>query len=272
MKPATWAQWRAGAPAAPFRALEEVLANLPADRWPSPEEWSTLAARRNVRNAGGLPLRFVAASSDGMGALDFEQRIFGRGEVETRPDNWHDAFHALAWLQFPRGKARINALHVEHGASGAPNARSPLRDLLTLFDESGIIIACADPVLENLLRDFQWHELFWNRRAAVQTSMHFTLFGHALCEQALSPYDGVTGKGVILPVTPDYFALDAQARLAYLDAEIEKLFATAALASPDDLQPLPLKGIPGWAPENEREDYYRDERQFRPGRTRKRSA
>jgi hypothetical protein len=207
-----------------------------------------------------------------MGALDFERRIDESGEVETRPQNWHDAFHALAWLRFPRGKARINALHAANGASDTANRRNPLRDLLTLFDESGVVIACADPVLAGWLRDFQWHELFWNQRAAAQASMDFTLFGHALCEQALPLYDGVTGKGVVVAVKPDYFKLDTQARLARLDIEVDKLFAAGALAGPGDLQPLPLKGIPGWTAENEREDYYRDERQFRPGRTRKRPA
>jgi len=44
------------------------------------------------------------------------------------------------------------------------------------------------------------------------------------------------------------------------------------LRGPRDLQPLPLKGIPGWAAENQDPAYYRDERQFRPGRLRDRGA
>jgi hypothetical protein len=31
--------------------------------------------------------------------------------VATRVDNLHDWFNALAWLCFPRTKARINAMH-----------------------------------------------------------------------------------------------------------------------------------------------------------------
>jgi len=152
----------------------------------------------------------------------------------------------------------------------SPTRRSPLRNLLTLFDESGVVIACADPSLTDLLRRFRWHELFWTRRADVRAAMDFVIFGHALYEQAHTLYDGVTGKGIVVPVTPEYFALDTPARLALLDTAVEQFFTAATVdTGPHALQPLPLKGIPGWAPENEAEAYYRDERQFRPGRTRR---
>jgi hypothetical protein len=201
--------------------------------------------------------------------MAFEQRIFSHGEVQTRLCNWHDAFHACAWLLFPRTKARINALHVQAGASAAANGRSPLRDLLTLFDESGIVIACADSHLARLLAEFRWHELFWTHREHVREAMDFTIFGHALYEHCHKLHDGVTGKGIVVPVDAAYFALDATQRIAHLDERLAALFGPDhAWRGPRDLQPLPIKGIPGWAPENENPAYYLDERQFRPGRLR----
>lgn len=269
----SWAAWRAQPPAPPFSLLADLLKALPADHWPTPADWSSLAARMDLRNARGLPLRFVADSDSRLPALEFERRIFEKGEIETRGENWHDAFHACAWALFPRTKARINALHVEAGHASAPNARSPLRDLLTLFDESGIVIACADPQLAALLAHFQWHELFWTQRERARRAMDFTIFGHALYEHCHALYDGVTGKGVMVPVDATYFSWDAVRRLAYLDAALLQFFAAPdSLAGPRALQPLPLKGIPGWAAENENPDYYRDERQFRPGRMRDRAG
>ena len=231
-----------------------------------------MAERLGLRNALGRPLRFVPSSSTKISALAFERRIFERGEIETRAESWHDAFHACAWALFPQAKARINALHMEAGASNAPNSRNPLRDLLTLFDESGIVIACADARLAGLLAGFQWQPLFREHRQQVREAMDFTIFGHALNEHCHSLYDGVTGKGIVVPVGPDYFRLDMPQRLALLDAAIEQfLTAPSSLSSPRDLQPLPIKGIPGWTPENENPAYYLDERQFRPGRSRERA-
>ncbi|MDB5803524.1 MAG: hypothetical protein JWN73_846 [Betaproteobacteria bacterium] len=269
----SWAAWRAQPPAPSFSPLTDLLKALPAERWPTPADWSRLATRMDLRNARGLPLRFVADSGTRLSALEFERRIFEQGEVETRGENWHDAFHACAWALFPRSKARINALHVEAGAAGAPNGRSPLRDLLTLFDESGVVIACADAQLAGLLANFQWHELFWVQRERVRREMDFMIFGHALYEHSHALYDGVTGKGVVIPVAADYFSWDPAQRLAHLDAALLQYFAAPHhLGGPRALQPLPLKGIPGWAAENENPGYYRDERQFRPGRMRDRAG
>jgi hypothetical protein len=77
----------------------------------------------------------------------------------------------------------------------------------------------------------------------------------------------------VVPVTADYFRLAPPQRLALLDTAVERWLASAPnSAGPRDLQPLPLKGVPGWATENENPAYYRDERQFRPGRMRDRAG
>ncbi|HEX4329718.1 MAG TPA: DUF3025 domain-containing protein [Burkholderiales bacterium] len=269
----TWPEWRAHPLAPPFAPLAGLLEELPAAHWPATEDWNTLARQRDLRNAHGLPLCFMPASSSKMAALDFERRILERGEIETRAQSWHDSFHACAWALFPRAKARINAMHLAAGAGAAPNGRDPLRDLLTLFDESGIVIACADDQLAQLLSGFQWQALFWDARERVNQAMDFVIFGHALYEHCHTLHDGVTGKGVVVPVTAEYFRLAPPQRLAHLDAALAQwLSALPQQARPRDLQPLPLKGIPGWAAENENPAYYQDERQFRPGRTRDRAG
>jgi hypothetical protein len=60
-------------------------------------------------------------------------------------------------------------------------------------------------------------------------------------------------------------------QLAALDAQLARRFADKrSLAATEDYAPLPILGVPGWAPENESERYYDDTQQFRPGRTRER--
>ena len=247
--------------------LKPLVDALSQDRWPETLDWSGLAADASIKNMRGMPLRFVTPSSPPPSALDFERRIYERGEVETRPAIWHDAFHACAWLTFPQAKARINALHIEDGLDDTPNRRSALRNALTLIDEGGLLIAFTDAEQERMLRGFAWHELFWQQRDAVRQSMDFVIFGHALYERALGMHHGATGRGVLIRVEPSYFQLHLADRLRLLDTRLYAVLDdTAALAAPGFLQPVPIKGIPGWAPENEREDYYFDTSQFRTGR------
>jgi len=121
-------------------------------------------------------LRFVAHEP---GKLPFEAqyepRCYLNGEVPTRTDNWHDLLNVLVWLTFPKTKAAINARHyhalmkagvvadVESGSE-----RGAVRDVNTLLDESGVIVAYSKDEfgedLAGLLRDFKWKELFWHRR------------------------------------------------------------------------------------------------------------
>ena len=142
-----------------------------------------------------------------------------------------------------------------------------LRNILTLIDEGGIIVASCNPALLDTLRTFQWHALFWQQREAIQHEMDFVIFGHALYERALSMHYGSTGRGVLLQVEAGYFGWTMAERVRHIDARLDELLsAPANLTDTAMLHPVPIKGIPGWDAANEREDYYRDTQQFRPGR------
>ena len=172
------------------------------------------------------------------------------GRIETRPENLHDWFNALCWLAFPRTKARINAIHAaEIPHEGGRRGRK--RDLLTIFDEGGALVVCADDGLNQLVREFRWKELFWTHREHVKEAMRFVVLGHAVLEQALKPWPGITCKAIFASPDTD---LDAHAA-AWLPKG----------ASPRDLAPLPVFGYPGWA-EAQDERFYEDERYFRQGR------
>jgi hypothetical protein len=254
-------------------ALHATLRKLPAERFPTLADLNALALDLGARSGGGAQLRFVAGGGK---ARDFdgqyEVRIFRSGEVPTRAGSWHDLFNALAWLAFPRTKAVLNRRHYEassalRGDAPRGTARGTARDVLTLFDEGGMLVACSDPALAELLRGFRWKELFWHGRAVATARMRFFVFGHAIHEKSLAPFRGVTAKALVIAVAPDALAHPIEAQVAALDAAAAEYFSRPeSLGSTRLLAPLPVLGIPGWVPENADPAYYDDVTQFRPGR------
>lgn len=222
----------------PWLAGERTLERLNRD-----------AERLRLQTESGRAVRFVPP---GPKDIYYEIRVFETGRVETRPDSLHDFFNALAWLAFPRTKARLNALHAAEIPKEG-NRRGPLRDLLTIFDEGGAIVHCDDADLLSLLESFQWRRLFWDRRDAVRARMRLTVLGHAVLEKGLEPWPGITCKAIVVPA-------DADADSAAL-AWLERL---APGASPRVLWPLPIFGFPGWHPGTARAEFYDDARYFRP--------
>ncbi len=261
--------WKKAFDGSIFAALTPLLERLPIDRFPRHDELNALTMP-SVVSGGGAQIRFVppAAPSKKLSGY-YEAYIFETGEVQTRPDNWHDLFNALVWLAFPKTKAVLNRHHFEEirARRGEP-LRGTARDVLTMFDEGGIVVASADSELSDLLLAFQWKELFWKRRAQVLQSMRFYVFGHAIYEKALEPYKGVTAKALIFDVAPALFDAPLAPQLSQLDARAADYFSgTQALTSTRNLSPLPILGIPGWEPANACEAYYDDRAQFRTGRS-----
>jgi hypothetical protein len=252
-----------------FSAFGEASRALTTAEWPCCNDLNrVLAARATpVVNASGQPLNFVDQTARAQSfEAEYEPRIFLRGEVQFRA-GWHDVFNALAWLAFPRIKAALNERHfhalVCQRKSGTPN-RTAAQDALTLFDESGVIVVTADDELGDLLTGHQWKELFWRRRAAVAASMRFYLFGHGLAEKMLSPFVGVTGRGLICTMPRSFVALSLPEQLTALDAQISARIRTLNGLTAHQLTPVPLLGIPGWCAGNEDEQYYANTKYFRP--------
>lgn len=214
----------------------------------------TLAARLEVRNDGGQPIRFVAA--DAAGAEAYEEHIARTGAVPTR-DNAHDFFNALVWLAFPRTKARLNTLQAAAIArDGVGPRRGPLRDAATLIDENALLLVTRRADLIDALAAHDWRRLFVAGRPAWGTEVSAIAFGHALLEKLAAPYPGVTAHA--LPVR-----LRADAPLAAIDAAVAS--ALQADLAPRRLLPLPVLGIPGWS-DNADPSCYDDASVFRPAR------
>ncbi len=252
-------------PAAPvssalFAPLLPLLEQIPFA--PQTAALNLLSAACGVMTESGHRINFASPQSDGLG---YEARIWARGDVETRPDNWHDFFNALVWLTFPRAKAALNARHARVLAEQHVG-RGRQRDAMTHFDECGVVVVTSDPSLLELLRGFFWRQLFWDRRADLAADLRCFVFGHATYEQLLAPFRGLTAKAVLLEVSQDWLRQPLAVQLANLDLRLASALAAGVHDDPRALHPLPLMGFPGVTPASEHADYYDDTWQFRPGR------
>jgi len=246
-----------------YAPLARAIERLPSDRWPTHADLTAAAA--GIDTSRGKPLSFVAPREH----TDRERRYYElhiaeTGEVETRPENWHDLFNALAWLTYPRAKATINAQHaaiLEERGDAEAKRRGPERDALTLFDEGGVAVMADDPDFFELIRDFEWKRMFWERRHDLTRHVRFLAFGHALFERVLEPHIGMVAKTVFLG-EPSLPADDA------LTAVVDRALAThfkdrARFPKPKAMAPIPVLGIPGWHPGTEIESFYDDRSHFR---------
>lgn len=243
--------------------------------WPSLDDLRRLLAARRppITTRSGARLSFVPQGRKANAfEAKYEPRIYLKGEVQMRRENWHDLLNALVWLTFPRSKAALNERHyhalLEQQAAGSQN-RGPVQDAMTLFDEGGVIVAAREHELLRLIEGFAWKDLFWRNRARATADMRFYLFGHALYEKALDPFTGITGRGILFEVDAELLASPLSVQLARLDAMLAaRLLDPDRLRSTRELVPVPILGVPGWSPDNVRESYYDTPDYFRSGRTR----
>ncbi|NOR51881.1 MAG: DUF3025 domain-containing protein [Gammaproteobacteria bacterium] len=259
-----------------FEPLQQLLKSFAAFKeWPGIDDFQQVleAWPEPIMTLGGMPLKIV--KQDGRPhtfAESYAPRIYQTGEIQTRLGNWHDFFQYLTWFIFPRSKAVINSIHIPRAkeridGGGDPGRRSPIENMLSLFDEGGAVVLSSDESMLQLIRDFRWKELFWERRAELESKLKCITFGHAMYEKGLMPYVGMTANSILLHVGEDFFEKKLSAQLQQVDESLAEIFTKGeAYVKPKDLQPFPILGMPGWTPDNEDESYYDNSRYFRAGR------
>lgn len=241
------------------------------DEWPGLAQLQAMINARALQVGSGQPLQLV--TQDGKpGVLEerYEARIYLKGELQMRAQNWHDLFNVLVWSAFPHAKSALNTRHyqalIEQQARSALN-RGPLQDALTLFDEGGIIVVASDAALLEDLRNFEWKRLFWQKREQVKQHMRWYLFGHAIYEKALLPFEGITARGVLFDVDNAFLNRSLAEQMAILDARLaERIADPVQFKATRELAPVPILGVPGWWPDNERAAFYDNTEYFRAGR------
>ena len=179
---------------------------------------------------------------------------------------------------FPKTKAVINSMHLPYAQqrieiTGELGSRSAVENMLSLFDEGGAVIVSSDASLLQLIREFKWKALFWQRRDELSQRLACFIFGHAMYEKGLAPYLGMTANAVLIEAEQSYFQKTNIEQLEWLDERLASIFGSGAvLTKPKDLQPFPVLGMPGWDANNDQEIYYDNSHYFRPGRKGKQTA
>jgi hypothetical protein len=231
--------------------------------------FNSAAAQCGLRNAGGLPLRFVPQEALPEGRA-YEEFIGATGCVPTRP-NLHDFFNALVWLTFPRIKRQLNALQsAQIALAGVGKSRGPARDAATIFDENSALLVVRDSdeghALVDALRGHRWQEAFCQRRAAFGPQAQVWLFGHALMEKLVAPRKAITAHTRVVVAGDDYFDSAPAARRAWIDTQVAAELALGDFNTAG-FTPLQVLGVPGWWGGQD-QAFYADTSVFRPIRAR----
>ncbi|MBO1518749.1 DUF3025 domain-containing protein [Oceanisphaera pacifica] len=235
------------------------LIHIDWDHWPSVDQLNhTLGAK--------LPVRFID-DNDFVALNCYYEQAVDQGLVPTRAANWHDFFGAVIWALFPNTKALLNRLHMaDIHAQGL--RRTPRRDRITHFDECGMVLAVTHKAqMSELLVAHNWQQLFIDERTRWGHDWQPFIFGHALYEQALTPFVGMTAKCVVVEMPADFFKRPLAERYALLDVQLAaELENNALFDQHKPLRPLPMLGIPNWWPDNEDFTFYQNTQYFRPRR------
>ena len=230
----------------PWRVWGEGVSRRVVAGLPQPEALNLAAS-----TVAGFPVRFVP-QCELPEATAYEQHIFDTACVPTR-EGLHDFFNALAWLQFPLTKKRLNQLHVAQIAqTGIQPVRGPARDGLTLFDENAAVLQAPDALWDALAAK-DWQSLFGTLRPLWQQAQ-LLLFGHALLEKLVQARKGITAHV--------YRAPTCCKTAAELDVWLAQDLSAEKLAS-KPFAHLPVLGVPHWWPANEDPQFYADTGVFR---------
>jgi hypothetical protein len=219
-----------------------------------------------LKNHLGKPIQFMSAVDFTLpfalplalplgGAIGYESHIYATGQIPTRLGNaqWadtdvlHDYLNALMWLSWPKTKAALNAaqyLSIQGFFAPSPSEsgsqRGPLRDRLTLLDESGIVVIC-EPALGEMLRCKRWTELFLDHRTLIeQGGLQIFILGHGLLQRLHAPFKSITGHAWIFhrQELGDNESLLADTLMANRLSLIQNEFERSV--------PFPVMGMPDW--------------------------
>jgi hypothetical protein len=257
-----------------FFPIQVLLADFKLthqNTWPDLRAYNQLAAKQThkITLASGKTLLAVPQQQKSkIFEEGYEPRVYLHGELQTREQCWHDFFNWLVWLTFPKTKAIVNKWQyhsLKNRLATHQPQRTHLENLLTQFDEGGMIVVSSNKSLIDFLKNHQWQDLFWHSREKLKNEMQFYLFGHALYEKLLQPYVGITGNALIFEVTPEFMQDTPQQQLKLLDT----LCATYIdndrwCVGMKTLYHVPVLGIPDWYAENSSANFYENKNYFRP--------
>ncbi len=263
-----------------FSDLKILLTHQKLDDWPGCQGLLGLLSEPIILSSGLVLDMKPQDKSLPFIEMGYEERVYKKGIISTREQNWHDLFNAFIWLLFPQTKILLNQLHMQELQIQAGKKRTPARDAITHIDESGIIIASSDPQLLSDLKDHLWHKVFVDNRkywyseckdnhphTEHKAKIDAFVFGHGMYEKAFNPFIGFTGKAYCLLVKADFFQYDKLEQYHELDQLLAKdIEENQRLKDSKHLSPLPILGVPSWFDDNKNPSFYDNSHYFRAKR------
>ena len=250
-----------------YKPIREVLAYFnDYSAWPNIEDYNRYG--KSISNINQQHLKFVEQNVQCL--EHYEEKIYKKGLVNTRRNNWHDFFNYTVWQTFPKAKAFINALqYQDYQAQEFSSKRTPRQNYLAHLDESGMFVFSSQPKLLTCLKQHEWKTLFWTHRDEVLQDICFVPFGHAIYEKLLNPYIGLTTKALVFDV-PQVFIKRINGGDYQLVDELVYQFMQTTLTNEQSfllnskLQPVPILGIPKWSEHANHAKFYDNLRYIRP--------
>ena len=247
-----------------FADLKVLLRNTPLNDWPGCHGLLELLPQPVILSSGFVLDMKPQDDTLPYPEMAYEERVYKKGIISTREQNWHDLFNAFIWLLFPKTKALLNALHMQELEQQSGNKRTPVRDAITHLDESGIIVASSDRALIKALKNHQWQDLFVRNRQRWWHDIGAFVFGHGMYEKAFKPFIGFTGKAYCIEVDSSFYQNDKLTQYQILDKLLsDDIKSKRSLTDSSILSPIPILGVPHWSDDNINPDYYNNQRYFR---------
>lgn len=245
-----------------FEHLSLILSPIMTTQWPSIAQLNRLLCKR-LSSSYGKPIQF--SRPDPQLSMSYEERIYYKGEVETRKNNWHDFFNSCIWALFPKTKVILNQLHIEQIKIQSGTQRTAYRDTITHLDESGVIVVCCDHKMIEDLQQHHWQQVFYQQQEQWGKNIDAFVFGHGIYEKALNPFIGFTAKMLPLIVKTEFFSLSVVQRYQQMDILLaEQIAKQQLLQNNKSLSPFPILGVPGWFEQNKEASFYQNTQYFRP--------
>ena len=161
-----------------FPELDQLLAQSAERVGQKPLTLSLVPPKKKKRKRRAEPIALQSL---------YDVRITELRELPTRKEDWHDFFNVLAFVAWPRAKqalharqARLLRERLPEPVRRLPGARTREQDVLTMFDEGGVVVACLASDLERLTQG----DVLDAAVAALcdASAVLIAPFGHALAE------------------------------------------------------------------------------------------